>query len=294
MILNLLDYEDNSLNSNIYKFRTNAKGFKINFQVQNKIDGDYPHFAISAREGLMILYKFVDEENWYNLEAYARHENPIAPMYQIADGKRFYDVLIYGPNLTSLVELSIEIEDNFEAQIIDSASPRKMMFLGGKNSFGIGCTTSGVFFSNILQRMLDCEVKKFVYNTNDYLSYIHYSLMNEENIPDVDVAILEVDCINQNDKIVDNYLKDIIDILKEHCNHIICWLSVPDNEVYKKLKVEKLFESDEFITFVDLSCIYNDYNDMCIISNKYLNDSANIMIYKKLRNTISEVTNWNI
>ena len=142
MILDLLNHENTTLNDNIFKFRTNATIFKISYDIREPVKGDYPQFGLSAREGLLLLYKFIDEYNWYNLDAYARKKDVSVKMTHISDGERYYDVIIYGPNLTHLSKLNIEISDEFEGEIIDLNSNRKMMILGGLNTFGIGCTSS--------------------------------------------------------------------------------------------------------------------------------------------------------
>lgn len=292
MILDLLGNNSHSLSANIYKFRTNAPNFKINYTINHSVRGNYPHFGISAREGLMVLYRFVDEDIWFNLDAFARFSGVVASMDYITDGNRFYDVLIYGPNLTGLDELEIEIPDGFDGEILQTNSSRKMMVLGGLNSFGIGCVTSGVFFSNILQRTFDAEVKKVVFNESNFLDKIYNYLKNEDDLPHVDISILEVDYINQNDEYVDKYLNEIIDILKLYSDYVICWLTIPNNKKYKRQKARELL--NDKVIFEDLSYIHDDFTDMCTYSRFFINDSANILIFKRLKEVISGVTNWNI
>lgn len=293
MILDLLNYDDGSLNENIFKFRTNAINFKINFKIQNSVVGNYPHFGLSAREGLLLVYKFIDEDYWFNVDAYARRNNVTVNMSHITDGKRVYDVIIYGPNLTSLTELSIDISDEFHGEIIDMNSNRKMMVLGGLNSFGIGCTSSGVMFSNIIQRNFNAEVKKIVFNNRNYLEDI-CNYLKIENIPNVDVSILEIDYSNQNDDLVDKYLDDVITILEKCSNEIICWLAIPPNKLDKKEYALNILKNHN-VTFCDLSFIYDeDYSDMCTYSNNFINDSANMFIYNGLTKELRGILNWNI
>lgn len=293
MILDLLNNSSYSLNSNIFKFRTNATSFKINYKITNEVKGNYPHFGISAREGLAVYHRFVDEDIWFNLDVFARHPGPIGDMTYITDGKRLYDVLIYGPNLTSLDDLQIEISDECYGEILEVSSSKKMMVLGGLNSFGIGCTTSGLLFSNILQRNFDAEVKNVVFNEVNFLDKVYEYLKNEEDIPFVDVSILEVDYINQNDELVDKYLEEIVSILQNYSNHIICWLTIPKNKKYKCQKVKELL-NDKDIIFKDLSYIHDDFSDMCAYSRYFINDSANILIFKSMKKILCEVANWNI
>lgn len=292
MILDLLHDSYYSLNPNVFKFRTNATSFKINYEIGKEVTGYYPHFGITAREGLMVLHRFADEDIWYNLDAFARFPTVTGDMTYITDGKRLYDVLIYGPNLTTLDKLEIEISDEFHGEILDTSSPRKMMVLGGLNSFGIGCTTSGLFFSNILQRTFDCEMKRVVYNEINYLEKIH-DYLNNGDVPHVDVSILEVDYVNQNDTYVERYLDEIVNMLQNHSNYVICWLTIPENKAYKRQKVKELL-NDKSVIFKDLSYIYEDFSEMCTYSWHFLNDSANIFIFKSMKKTVSEVTNWNI
>lgn len=293
MILDLLNDSYCSISSNTYKFRTNAKSFKINYIISHPVEGNYPHFGISAREGLMVLYRFVGEDIWFNLDAFARYPNIVADMTYIADGEKLFDVLIYGPNLTALDELKVEIPDGHYGEIMEVSSQKKLMVLGGLNSFGIGCTTSGALFSNILQRTHDAEIKRVVFNESNFLDKIYDYLIDNTEIPHVDVSILEVDYINQNDVYVDRYLLDIINILKEYSNHVICWLTIPNNKEYKRQKVKDLL-AHENVIFEDLSCIHDEFYDMCTYSRYFINDSANIFIFKRLNKKLNEVANWNI
>ena len=293
MILDLLNYNDNSLNENVYKFRTNATNFKIHFKIENSVVGNYPHFGLSAREGILLVYKFIDEDYWFNVDAYARRNDVAVNMAHITDGKRMYDVIVYGPNLTSLTELSIEISDEFQSEIIDMNSSRRIMILGGLNSFGIGCTSSGVMFSNIIQRNFNAEVKKIVFNNRNYLENI-YNYLKNESIPDVDVSILELDCYNQNDILVEKYLEDIISILEEYSDNIICWLAIPSIKSNKKENALKIINNYDVI-FNDLSFIFDEsHSDMCAYSNNFINDSANMFISIELTKNLRGALNWNI
>lgn len=293
MILDLLNYNNTSLNENIFKFRTNAISFDINYDIEEAVRGNYPQFGLSAREGLLLVYRFVDESNWYNLDAFARGRKVNVNMTHITDGERFYDVIVYGPTLTSLKRLDIEIPDESEGEIVEMNSKRKMMVLGGLNSFGIGCATSGVMFSNILQREFDCEVKKIVFNDANYLDKIHNSLTYDE-IPYVDVAILEIDCSRQSEEYIEKYLDNILTSLGSYAGKIICWLTLPPSKSSKKQKAVKILEKHDVI-FEDLSFLYDsDYEDMCTYSYNFINDSANMFIFRKISENLREILNWNI
>ena len=153
--------------------------------------------------------------------------------------------------------------------------------------------TSAGFFSNILHRTFDCEVKKIVFNEVNFLEKIHDYLKNTDNLPHVDVSILEVDYVNQTDENVDKYLDEIVTILQDYSNQVICWLTIPNNKKYKRQKAKELLSNQNMI-FRDLSCIHDDFTDMCTYSRYFINDSANILIFKSMKKIISEVTNWNI
>ena len=44
-----------------------------------------------------------------------------------------------------------------------------------------------------------------------------------------------------------------------------------------------------------MSYIYDDYHkDMCVYNNWFINDSGNLLIYKKLIEEIRRLTRWNI
>ena len=291
MILDLLNYNNTSLNDNIFKFRTNTTTFKIKYNIKEPVRSNFAQFGLSAREGLLLVYKFIDEYNWYNLDAYARKSEVFVKMTHITDGERFYDVIVYGPNLTSLSKLDIEIPDEFKGEIIKLNSNRKMIILGGLNTFGIGCTSSGVMFSNILQRKFNAEVKKIAFNSHNYLDKV-YNYLTRENIPKIDVAILEIDSSRQSEEYVERYLDKILDALKDYAEKIICWLCIPPSKNSKKQKALKILKRHDVI-FSDMSFIYSsDYEDMCTYSYNFINDSANMFIYKKLSENLKESLNW--
>ena len=121
-----------------------------------------------------------------------------------------------------------------------------------------------------------------------------YNYLKNESIPDVDVSILELDCYNQNDILVEKYLEDIISILEEYSDNIICWLAIPSIKSNKKENALKIINNYDVI-FNDLSFIFDEsHSDMCAYSNNFINDSANMFISIELTKNLRGALNWNI
>ncbi|MBE6485724.1 MAG: hypothetical protein E7Z85_02640 [Methanosphaera stadtmanae] len=299
MTLNLLteDIKLNMANPKVFKFKTNAQRFKINFKVTDIIRGNYPHVGIPAHEGIMVLYrksvnspqKDLKERTWYNVEAYTERYDTTVFMHHLVKPGEEYEVMIYGPILSKISQLEIEHPEGTFAEEIKESPKSKILVAGGTMSFGIGCTTSAMLFSSILSRKFNASVDHLTFNNSNYLTDInnYYKENNEKN--EYDIGILELDYSNQKDELVDTYLKNVITMMKSHCKKLICWYSLPPYRSYKKNKINTILNEipSENIIFQDISYLFDKENvDICSYSGNFINDSGNMLIYKKLEEII--------
>lgn len=283
-----MDYKPTILN-----FITDAQTFIIHLKIKNKIPGNYPHIGITAREGIHILYRLLNTKQWYNIDACSSRNSPITVnMKQIIGKNEKYEIMIYGPILSEIEELNIDIPPKSNIEYITKNSKRTFLIVGGMHTFGIGCTACGVMFPNILGRKYEANIHNISYNENNYLKFI-YDYFNKNNHPKVDLGILELDYINQNEKIFDDYAGKVIKQMKKKSKHLICWFSIPLTEKRRQKKIKtfsKKYTDDENISIINLSYLYNEkHSEMCTHSKNYINDTGNIMIYKSLNKNIKKL-----
>ena len=168
---------------------------------------------------------------------------------------------------------------------------KKILVAGGLHSFGIGCTSAGYMFSNILSRKINADVSHLTYNSADYLNLIYNDLKNLDYKSSYDIGILELDYVAQNDEYVEKYLEDVVDILSNKCKLVIGWFSIPLKE-YKKDNILEILDynvSNKNLIICDINSIYGELKDICTYSNRFINDSANVVIYEELKKIIVEL-----
>lgn len=308
MLLDLLKNKDlnknHEFNHSIFKIKLNSQQFKLFYEIKNIKKGYYPQVGITARQGILILYKYPDSNIWQNLDSYSRRKHISINMktYNIdkhTKNNETYELLIIGPILSQLKTLKIEVPDKTLIELDNSLSDKKIVVAGGIHSYGIGCTTVGLKFSNILLRDLNLSVMDLTYNNRtSYLADIFNYYEENSLITHTDVGILELDYALQDDEIVNEYLQKVVNHMLKHCDNLICWYCLPKSKLYKRALIyDNLMEeiNDNKIKILDLSFLYDEnYRDMCTASINFINDAANIYIYKNLKEAIMEVTKWNI
>lgn len=308
MLLDLLKNKDlnenHEFDQSTFKIKLNSQKFKLFYKNKNIKKGYYPQVGITARQGISLLYKFPDSDTWYNLDSYGKRKNIAVNMktYNIdkhIENNEPYELMIIGPILSQLKTLKIEVPDDTLIELDTSLSDRKIVVAGGIHSYGIGCTTVGMKFSNILSRNLNMSLMDLTYNNRkSYLEDINKYYEENALVSNVDVGILELDYALQDDEIVNNNLKQVVNNMLRHCDHLICWYCLPKSKLYKRAVIfDNLMEeiTDKKITVLDLSFLYDeDHKDMCTSSINFINDAGNVYIYKKLKDAIMEVTKWSI
>ncbi len=294
MILNLLKDCKNDILSNpqTFEFKTNAQKFTIHLKIKDAVNGYFPHVGISAQIGLMVLYKKEDDSSWLNIDAYTERQNTEIFMHHFVKKGEEYKILIYGPILSKLEKLEVEIPSESTAEIINDQTT-DILVLGGPHSFGIGCTTAAFPLSSIIQRKFDAKMNNLTFNNPNYLENINEYYKNNDVNKKYGIALFEVDYVNQNDETTKKYLKNIIYNLKKHCNNIICWYTLPPYKSNKKEIIQELLKeelTDESIKLCDFSFLYDEeYVDLCTFSGNFINDSGNVMIFKKLKPILEEI-----
>ncbi len=291
MILNLLSDKKSSTHQ-VFKFKTNARVFKINFDVENIARGYFPHVGLSAQEGLMVLYRNIDGKTWYNVDAYTTRYDTSVNMTHIINEGEEYEVLIYGPILSNLSKLEIALPENTTGTIIRDDNELNILIAGGMYSYGMGCTTTSLMFSNILGRKTNANIDNISFVENDFLKRT-YEYLKRENFPKYNVGIIEVDNYSQDKILLNEYLIKTINIMKGFCNRIICWYSISNYTEEQKKNLEKLLEneiSSNNLELLDISFIFNSENkDLCTFSDKFINDTGNIKIYKEMEEIVVDM-----
>jgi hypothetical protein len=261
-------------------------------KIEEHINGFYPHVGLSAKKGLLLLYKTSDNENWLNVDAITSRHNSTVNMTHLVKKGEEYEILAYGPILSKITQLDIILPEGSTGTIIKDDYDCQILVAGGLYSYGIGCTTTSLMFSNILGRKVNSIISNISFKENTFLKKTYALLKNTPNFPEYTIGILEVDNFSQDEKYVDKYLKKTINLMKTHCKQVICWYSISDdilNNKEKVLKILREYDLDNKIIFIDLSFIFNEENkDICTYSDKFINDTGNIMIYKEMEDIVLE------
>lgn len=286
-----------SIDSMSYKFESNAKKFTVEFEVEGIVKGYFPYIGLSAREGICLMYRKIGERQWYNIDSYTTLKRFTVMMTHFVEEDEPYEILIYGPIISHLTKLDVEVSDEEYASIIDLMPERTLAVAGGSHTHGIGCTTNSFMFSNILERKLDAEVYHITFHNKNYLELVN-DFYENNNPPIVDVGILELDYFSQNESIIEEILPKVITQMRQRCNYLIGWYTIPQNKAYKKIIANNTirdFIYNKDIEVIDMSYLYEeDYRHMCTFNNYYINDTGNVMIYKELEEKIRGLTKWNI
>lgn len=269
----------------VYRLRTNAPSFKIFYELEYVKKGTFPHVGVTAREGLLVMFKRAEDKSWMVINAYSRKSPATINMKPLVEADEEYDILIYGPFLGKFAELYLDIPEGCPIVSIEENEIDRIVVAGGVHSFGIGCTTSSMLFSSIIGRKTNSIVNNFSFNKHDFLkAYNRLYVEGDRKVPTHDVGILEIDSYSQSEEDLEKYLCKVVDYFKSRCKKLICWYALPSESESKKSLINELLKDygDEIIV-EDISCIYSkEYSDICVYSNKFINDTANVMIYKKL------------
>lgn len=286
-----------NINSSVFKFKSNSLSFEIDYELDGISKGYFPHISTSVREGIYLMYKLPSDDTWMNIKSYTDISNFSVDMSHYIEEGEMYEIIIYGPILSRLTKLQVTVPEGYIATIVNRVPKKNMVVAGGFNTYGIGCTATSSMFSHILERKFDANVSNNSYNTINYLNNIYHDYRNSK-VPIADVAILELDNFSQHESVIETVLPKLIPLMKQRCKHLIGWYSISNDKAYKKIIANNSIKNYIYngdLEIVDMSFLYDeDYRDMCVYSNVYINDTGNIFIYKKLQEVIRRLTKWNI
>ncbi len=280
-----------------YFFESDAQSFDIDFEVVNVVRSFFPHMGLSLREGLSVMYRTLNDRMWYNIGNYALDTPFTVDMSDFVDEGEIYEIMIYGPIISTLRKLQIIIPDDSYAKIIRLIPDKNVVVVGGPTTYGIGCTTAANMFSNIIERKFDANVYHVAYDDKNYLEKVK-DFYSNNTPPVVDIGILELDYFSQNELVVEEDLVDVINLMNQRCKRVVGWYCIPESRMYKSIilnkTIQKLVNNGE-IEVLDLSFLYDEkHKDMCTYNVWFINDSGNIFIYKKIKEVIRRLTQWNI
>lgn len=278
----------NTDNENSYRFKINTNRFRIHYKISDIKKSNCPLLGLSAREGIVVLYKHPVKNVWTNIRAFNKNGTANIDLFQCMDNGTFYEIIIYSPLLARLEEVNIEFGDRYE--VVQSDKPNgSILVMGGQKTFGIGCTTAGTTYANIIGRKFNSDVVNVSYLEDNYLEKLNEYMTNNENERRYDIGILELDYLN-NSSI--NELKEIVRAMNSCCEEVIGWYAFTTSDDDKKEIITKGLSDEidrKLINILDVSTIFNENGDMCSYNDKHINDAGNVLIYKTLSSTIKGV-----
>lgn len=274
-------------NGSVYRFKINTNRFRIHYKISDIKEFDCPMLGLSVREGILVLYKHPVRDVWTNVKTFNKRGNANINLSQSVDNGTFYEVIIYSPLLATLDDVNIEFGDRYDVVQSDDSNG-SILVMGGQKTFGIGCTTVGTMYSNIIGRKFGFDVVNVSYLEENYPEKLNDYLMNHGHENQYLLGIIELDCLND-DSIFE--LKSTINALNSCCKHVIGWYAFDDSTDKREIINRELSDeiSRKLIVVEDVSMIFNEESDMCCYDNKHINDAGNVLIYKKLSTVIKGV-----
>lgn len=243
--------------------------------------------GLSAREGILVLYKHPVKDVWTNIKTFNKSGKANINLSQSVDNHIFYEVMIYSPLLASMDEVSVEFGDRYEV-IQPDDKKESVLVMGGQKTFGIGCTTAGTMFSNIISRKFNFNIDNVSYKDKDYMTKLKDYLSNQNNECQYKIGIIELNCLNNQSA---DDMKYVVNAMNLCCEHIFGWYAFDDSDSKKDVINQKLSDeiNDGLIVIEDMSLIFNQHRDMCSYDDENINDAGNVLIYKKLSRLIKGV-----
>ncbi|MBE6485727.1 MAG: hypothetical protein E7Z85_02655 [Methanosphaera stadtmanae] len=265
----------------VFHLKTNSEKIEIEYEVTDIINGNFPHVSLNSREGIHLLYK---KDGWKNFDIDYKNSKFSLDLTDKLNEENTCEILIYGPILSNLGKLSLRINDNCYLEQIKNKD--NILIAGGIHSLGIGCNAVSTMFSTIVSRKMNLEPHYLVYYNRNFLEQLYKYFKDLSEFPKYKYGILELDYVFQDNVFVDRHLKQVINFMMKSCENLICWYTLPPNQKNKKNKIFNILEpilNGENIILEDSSFIYEPkYADMCTYSNNFINDTGNIMIYKRI------------
>lgn len=298
-------YEGNSKIENngdnvFVTFFSNAQRFTVSYSVSDVVNGNFPHVGVTAREGLAILIRNTDKKYkpifaWKPVDLLSKNKEDTINLSHIVKKGENYQIAIYGPILAHLDKLSIKINDDEVLNYEEAGYVNSKIFAGGgKHTFGIGVTSSAMMFSNILRRNYDVKVDRFSSYNITSVKAEYERIKQIDNISAYDAVIYEISKYNTDEC---DFEHNIQLLVRELCKSkkVIIWHSYDSCANDKDDNIAKLLE---LVTAQYENCRYMNLNflfdeEQYTYSTNFLNDAANIVIYKELERNLRDDT-WSI
>ncbi len=294
MIIDLLSTaEESFLKKYAYKFKTDCTKFDIKYNITTEYSRNYPQISLNAREEIQVLYKIKD--HWNNYNAKANQETISIDLSKEISSEEHVEIIIHPPIVGDLTKLNIEIPQGFDIQINDFQE--KILVAGGVHTYGMGINAAGTMFSNIIARKMNLTPYHLSFLDRNFLDKIDNYFVEDKIDCKYEYGILELDYYKQDDFIVDNFLLKTVRHMLKHCNKVICWYTIP--RYYKEKQYELFYTLDPLLNgdkliLKDMSFLHDsEFFDRCTSSNNFINDYANILIYKIIKEDMERLQ-WNI
>ena len=264
------EYGDNAC----INFFTNSPLFKLEYVITDKKTGNFPHVGVSVREGLSIYYQ-TPTGGWRPYDLVSRGTIYVVDLRQRIENPKKIELMIYGPILSHIETLSVEIEDCYWVEKKISNSKEHLLILGGKNTFGLGVSSTGLMYSNILRRKKNFIIKRYSTLQTNYLSFLFHCLEKEAELKKYNKVVLEL-----NGNLLESDINFFISYLEQNGfsqNDIVLW-----GIFYKR---EKHFEEKRI--FLNLDYLFDDnHNDENTLSKNFINDAGNVHVYQEVEGVL--------
>ena len=279
----------------LFKLELNAKSFDLYYEVMDVKYQTMPHVGISAREGLLVMYRRQSKPFWTVVDVFARSKKEHIDMRHLVDDKENYSVFIIGPMFAKIRKLYIDVEDGVFISPL-SQNSRSILIIGGIHSSGAGCTTSGFSIPGQLARSMDCRIDTHLLYKYNYLADLKkdfQELVTEDGCSlHYDAVIIEADHIRQDDAIVQNNLKDLLYLISFMTKNVLVWSSIPDQKEQKRTTLQLItdqMKANAVFHYLDISQCYDpSMSDMCTFSENFINDTGMVLVSNYLYHYMRE------
>lgn len=289
-------------------FFTSGSRLIIKHRTSEAVSGNFPHVGITARVGLAVLLRNVNEmleptSAWKPVELLANKEEEAVNLSHIVPKGTKYQIGIYGPILAQLVYLSVQTEEGAyfsfgQGNEQNCTTDKKVQFLavGGKHTFGIGVTSTAMMYSNILRRNYKIHLDRMASFHKQTVKENLENLVRVNALNSYDVVIYEIGKFESSET---DFVSNFNCLLNQMsgAKKILLWHAWDEKYLRKNPRIIELL--NEYIPRYGNIEVLNfdyffqqEYADKYTYSTNFLNDAANVHIYGKfeeiLRNEI-----WN-
>ncbi|MGN1155073.1 MAG: SGNH/GDSL hydrolase N-terminal domain-containing protein [Agathobacter sp.] len=272
------------------RFCSNSFNFSIRYTVSASPIGNFQNTGISTRSGITVLIKN-NKAQWRIVDCvYAKESGELSFCKSKYDNlPAVLEIMICLPIFSNLSDIQVGIDDECMLEVIERKNMMKILVLGGVSSYGIGCTSSSMMFSNIIARKLNCIVYNISFNNNQHLEVITQHI---DRIVDMynefDVILFEADYERQKPEIVQNSLNNILQKLSVYKCPIVMW-NIEKDKIYKYV-VDNKQKSLSPVFLMPIKEVFEKESDLCCFSKNFINDTANILLYKMFSKFFDKIT----